>query len=164
MLKGTVHFQKNLYSDTTYYFLTIGETPGKRIETQESINGTYPLISTYDETVAYEEDLEKIVLSYNDYSGREWYGEQFSPGQSLNFSFDLPGIQENSEIEIITDVLNTALSPASFEVSLNGKGLGTIPTEAIADGTYTRKGQEAQKKFITNATTGLNPLIVSPYL
>jgi len=145
---GTPIYQKNLYSDTVYYFLTIGNTPGLRISEKENLAGNYPRITSFDDLMAHEEELEKVVIS-----GREWYGERFSTGLSQNFTFDAPRIKENSNLEVIVDVLNRSQNEATFSVALNGNQLGEIPMEAIAEGTYTRKGKEAQKQFTANSNT-----------
>ena len=146
--EGTPVYQKHLYSDTTYYFLTIADAPARRISDQESMAGNYPLITAYDQLVAHEQDLEKVIIS-----GREWYGERFASGQRQDFTFALTDIKENSDIEITVDVLNRAQGEAAFNVGINGKQLGDIPLEAVAEGTYTRKGKEGQQQFVASSNT-----------
>ena len=62
--------QLNLYSDTTFYFLTIGPSAGQRIVTRSagSVTAGTP-ITTYNEYVFREAELVKPIAS-----GRAWLG------------------------------------------------------------------------------------------
>src|SRR5687768_2997938 len=61
----------NIYSDTAYYFITVGNTPGRRV-TNVSIaaSGSAPTIDKFNERVYHERELKNMLGS-----GREWYGE-----------------------------------------------------------------------------------------
>lgn len=82
--------QKNLFSDTVYYYLMIGSN-GKRI-TQPNISSSANItVTSFDEHYFYENDITNFLNS-----GKEWYGEQFGNGtgsvSSRNFSVDFSGL------------------------------------------------------------------------
>ena len=66
---GILDYQQNLYSDLTYYFLTIKNQPGKRILPVQNEGLNHPLQSTFDDYFIFEEDLSNLIEG-----GREWYG------------------------------------------------------------------------------------------
>ncbi len=76
-------YEKNLYSDTTYYFITVGGNDGIRISNQSSEEEQSSIISTYDDAIIHELDT-KTKLG----SGREWYGEELSTGTGLSLTIN----------------------------------------------------------------------------
>ncbi|RYF84001.1 MAG: hypothetical protein EON98_09825, partial [Chitinophagaceae bacterium] len=78
--------QKNLYSDKTYYYISIGGT-GKRILSQPSSPSPLATVTSFDERFFHELDTVSFLNS-----GKEWFGEEFSalPGRSLTRNFPLP--------------------------------------------------------------------------
>ncbi len=155
--------EKNLYADSSYYFLTVGEAPGQRVTTTPfEPNGGAP-ITEYDAYAAYENDAFNLRKS-DAGSGREWYGESFSGGESRAFPLGLPGATDGP-VTVSVEVLGTSLSKSSFAVGLNGTGLGTLPVNAIADTRYAAKGAKAQATFMaaTNPTGGAGLLVNLTY-
>lgn len=84
-LSQAFHHEQNIYSDSTYYFLTVGNTPGKRVADIPS-SGANPsvYVNKFTDRVYHELDLFNLINT-----GRVWYGEIFdvNPIQSFNFSF-----------------------------------------------------------------------------
>ena len=76
-LSKSFKHQLNIYSDTTFYFLTVSGTKGLRVKDQSSISAT-PEITTFDDYDFHEID-RKNLLAQAPFagSGREWVGEEF---------------------------------------------------------------------------------------
>ncbi len=139
-------YEKNLYSDTVYYFLTFDRQQGKRIATRESVPGQFSLINTFEDYAAYEADLVNLLGG----SGREWYGETLNAGENITLTFQVPGIADNTKLQLFADVLGKSVASSTVDVSLNGFSLGTLPVEPIVEGTYNEKGKGASALFETN--------------
>lgn len=135
------HYEKNLYADTAFYFLSTTEGKGARVISQpESVQGTtYPTITVFDDYWAYEKD-EFHVLQPG--SGREWYGDRFSNGQTKNYAVELDDISDKGEIAIQLKALGRTTTPSSFEISVNSQPVSTLELPAIINATYTDKGKE----------------------
>ena len=69
---GELVRKRNYYSDTTYYLLTIGGTPGKRMATRANGTSSEPFQTTFPDFIYSELDETNILQS-----GREWFGEGF---------------------------------------------------------------------------------------
>lgn len=146
-----LHYEKNLYADSSYYFLTVGEAPGQRVVSAlfEPEGGT--IITEYNAYATYENDAFNLRKS-DAGSGREWYGESFSGGQTQVFPLGLAGATDGP-MTVSVEVLGTSITESSFAVSLNGTGLGTLPVTAIADAPYAAKGAAAQATFVQESSS-----------
>jgi len=70
---GSYRFQKNLFTDSAYYYINIS-TQGKRIARQPSAAaGT--LVTSFDDRYSHELDTVNFLSS-----GKQWYGEEFGVG------------------------------------------------------------------------------------
>ena len=82
------HFT-NHYSDSTYFFLTVGSVPGKRITDQQSPVTFTDSTTTYTGHAVHESEQINFL-----HSGQEWYGEHFNviSGQTIFFPVMLKNI------------------------------------------------------------------------
>ena len=142
-------FQKNLYADTTYYYLTVGPSPGQRTELGAGGAVSDFEVDYYNDYAAYEQD-EINLRKPTSGSGREWYGESFATGTSRSFSLGLGNRVSDREVVVTVDVLGTSTAATSFQVSLNGQSLGNLPVPPIEDARYAAKGSAARTTFTAN--------------
>ncbi len=152
--------QLNLYSDTTFYFLTIGPAAGRRISTRSQGNITGGnAISTYDEYVFREEELVKPIPS-----GRAWLGDNFQGDltQTQSFAFTVPGRVLNTPVLIRSAVMASSTAKTTFTLQLNGKDLGTQTVDPVADviSRYTTKGNLTTSLFSATPATADDVLSV----
>ncbi|MCB2207839.1 MAG: type IX secretion system sortase PorU [Bacteroidetes bacterium] len=108
--------ENNLYTDTTYYFLTTSEGSGKRIETIASATQqpTFILHDFVDYSV-HDKDFENLI-----YSGKEWFGERFT-GDTLErtFSFDFPNKIDESPVYMEFELIARAFTNSYYQVFVN---------------------------------------------
>ena len=45
--RETFFYEKNLYADKNYYFITVGETNGKRVGVSENLGADFPLVNEF---------------------------------------------------------------------------------------------------------------------
>ena len=107
--------QKNIYSDTTYYFITVSSLNGARISTNPSSINYDTTITNYD-FLAYVSDESKNLVK----SGRNWVGKEFDrettqEGMSVNVPFIVP----NSNVKIRSSVVTRSFVPSHFNVSVD---------------------------------------------
>ncbi|MFM9056939.1 MAG: type IX secretion system sortase PorU [Bacteroidota bacterium] len=87
--KQYIH-QKHLFSDSTYYYLTLSDTgTPKRIVPDPGIPAQpdMPLVTSFTDVAFHEEDIRNFIKS-----GRNWYGEAFDVTLSQRFSFTFPNL------------------------------------------------------------------------
>ena len=140
-------YEKNLYADKNFYFITVGESTGKRISTSSNIAGTYPIVNQFENFVYHETDEHNELKS-----GRVWYGERFDLTTEFTKSFSLANVIEGSTIKLVSDVMAQSFGGSSFIVSINGVAVKTQSIVAIPNTQYGIKGRDVRDTIITNAT------------
>lgn len=138
--KPTLAHALNLYSDTTFYFLTVGPTTGLRQTTRLAGNTTAANpITSYDEYVFREQESFKPIPS-----GRAWLGDDFQSDltQSQSFVFTVPGRILNTPVRIRSAVMASSTAQTTFSFQLNGQIMGTQTVAPVADviSRYTTSG------------------------
>ena len=161
-IKDSANFRfthkKNIYSDSSYYFLSIGGT-GKRITI--SNNNLIPNVTVTDFSERYFHELDTVnFLS----SGKEWYGEEFTnaPGKTLsrNFTVAIPNVQTNSGLTLVTNcVARSVGANSSFDVRINNLSAGSITLASVGGGLYDLFAQQATA--VMTSTSAQNNSIIS---
>ncbi|MDB5211854.1 MAG: hypothetical protein JWQ30_2681 [Sediminibacterium sp.] len=123
--------QKNLYSDTCFYYITIGGT-GKRIPLQIPAGTITTTVNSYNEHYFYENDLVNLLNS-----GKEWYGEEFNMNLGGNstrsFTVDWPGLITGQPITLLSSFASRAVSGAgSFSARINGQLVQTVNLPGVS--------------------------------
>ena len=148
-------YQNNLYSDTTFYFLTFGQNLGKRVENIESLQGSFEEVSEYTDFDYFENDSTLIIAPG---SGREWYDIRLIQGRNTTrrVSFEKPGIVPNSSIRLGSTVLSQSFNNSEFETSINGNILGRQSVAPIPNRPFAIRGQESDTAYSFNSNSVLN--------
>jgi hypothetical protein len=120
-LKGVFKHSKNLYSDTTWYFITADLGKGRRVSSIPQNSGTPEItINTYDDYAFSENDEENFLKS-----GRRWFGNKMEVvnNHSFNFNFDnLVGGQHKAIINLAARYFTTVPNAeANFSININGQ-------------------------------------------
>lgn len=108
-------YEKNLYSDTVYYFLTIKNSVGKRIDSRTDKGTGTTVVKSHQKISVYEKDLFNLISS-----GRQWFGENISSGNNFTSNFGSENLITNSEIKAQISLLAQSFKPASFDIKING--------------------------------------------
>ncbi|MEQ8715122.1 MAG: type IX secretion system sortase PorU [Cyclobacteriaceae bacterium] len=152
---GSLDYKKNIYSDTAYYFLTIGEETARPIATDENRSAASKTVNTFNDYLTHEIDETNILDS-----GRDWYSRSFgsSNGESTkDFNYQVQGVGDS--IGVYTRLIGQTSSPASFDVLLNQRHLGEVLIDSIPSVEsyselsrvrYTFRGTESFGEFSTS--------------
>jgi hypothetical protein len=123
---------KSLYSDTSFYFITVGQGQGKRIGTQASLSQTPDFNATsYDYFNYHEDDITNFGKS-----GRAFYGEYFDINTSYSFSWNDGDFLQDS---LIAEVSLVALHRETSNFITVGNGLNfNLTTQPVMPSQYSR--------------------------
>ena len=92
---GLFHHQTNIYENKNYYYLTVSDSNGKRIEFTDEIT-SYNYEVNYYTKYDYHELESKNLFN----TGKQWYGEYFSNNEEYNFNFNFKNRIETEPIYI----------------------------------------------------------------
>lgn len=141
VINQVIRHKKNIYSDSAFYFLTIGNSPGLRITTQPDPGPGSLTYTSYDQFWYHDIDKLNVIKS-----GREWFGEVLDFVNNITIPFDSPNLIGNSPIKVNFSGMNAGQNPASntvtntFTANLNGNQLFTIQNASVNLGSYTDFG------------------------
>ncbi len=157
--EATLQYEKNNYEDFAYYFLTVGEDNGARVQKQGDAGFEANVIDTYTSWYAFEEDNNTLLIS-----GREWYGDVFSRNNlTISYPVNLNGLKNDGNHSITARVIGSSLDESQMNIRLDGINYGDINLPRITEGRYDFKGRPATETFhfkasnLTNVTFELNP-------
>lgn len=146
---GAFRHTKNLYSDTVYYFLTVG---GNGLRIPGSLPGGTPAVSTNSFLFRYAHELDTVNLLS---SGKEWYGEEFSdaPGKTLTRQFTLPGAYVPGQPVTVRSrlVARSIGTPGRFDIKLNDLPVSQVNIPATSSGAYDLFAREEEPVVTTNS-------------
>ena len=131
-------YQKNLFSDTAYYFISIGGV-GKRVSLSTQIlSQTNVTVTSFNERYHYENDLINHLNS-----GKEWYGEEFNSnfGGSLTrtFTVDWPGLITSQPVKLVTDLAARSIGTnSSFLGKINNQSAISVNLLAVSGNFFDR--------------------------
>ncbi len=133
---------KNIYSDSAYYFLSVGGN-GKRISNAPPSAPPVVSVNSFSERYFHELDTVNFLAS-----GREWFGEEFSdmPGRTTtrNFFVNIPGILPNSPVTLISQCVARSVGAASrFDIRLNNQAMGSMNINPVSGGQYDLFAQQS---------------------
>ncbi len=129
----------NYYSDTTFYFLCVDSgVDGKRIATNPS-GDVQQATSIITEFQSYSYHNEELMTPY--FSGRNWYGEMISNGNSsLTIDFDIPNLVKEKAISVNGTVLGRTTGIMHYNVVANSNIL--VSDRSIGKYNDTQFGRE----------------------
>ncbi|MFT6970437.1 MAG: hypothetical protein ACJAXX_001002 [Roseivirga sp.] len=139
---------QNIYSDNLSYFITLKNEEGLRIQALPDLGDNQNTINSYNKIIRHEADLINILGS-----GREWFGEGFGGGNTLEFNFTDLQIAQSHELKLTIKMMSQAFGSTSVNTSLNDQILGTVEFQAISNSRYGIKGNEAEEHFSVNTST-----------
>lgn len=125
-------FEKNLYSDTNFYFITSDQGTNKRIATTSPGGSSARTITQFDDYAAHQEDKYNLLNS-----GKIWLGDRMSTlNPTVNLSFTFPNIVTSAPVWYKS--LTAAASPynSSISTSVNGQNLLTQNFSYIHNDAY----------------------------
>ena len=150
--------QKNLYADSTYYFITIGGS-GKRI-TSLLVNTPSTLtVNSFNERIFHELDTINLLSS-----GKEWLGEEFAdaPGKILSrsFSVSIPNLILSIPTTLISNCVARSINvPSRFDVKVNNQLAQQVSIPSTGPGLYdlfAQQTQQASDLFLSQESLQIN--------
>ncbi|MBX3101313.1 MAG: type IX secretion system sortase PorU [Bacteroidetes bacterium] len=114
--------ENHLYADSTYYYLTVGSVPGKRMAASPAGQSPDTLISYTRRLSVYHRDLAKVYPA-----GQLWVGENFK-GNTLSRSLQLsaPAARSNGSHRLYVRGLGRAPVSTSLSVREGSTLLGNL--------------------------------------
>ncbi|WP_430929131.1 type IX secretion system sortase PorU [Polaribacter marinivivus] len=148
----TATHRQNIYSDKAYYFITVNETDGKRIQAKTVNNNTATAtISIFDDFTFIEKE-EKSILA----AGTQWfYNEDFNITNTQEFNIPFPNAVSGEELEVSVRGVTNSVVNSSMAVQLNSQDIFTINYPGINASSLTKAIALERSAKVTNSSENL---------
>lgn len=104
--------QKNIYSDQSFYFLTIDNSNGLRVKSKnQSTSIPTHQVTTYNDYAVYEKDELNIIKS-----GRQWFGKDLLNGQPAVISFQFDNVDETVPAKVTLSAAARSTLQSSIDI------------------------------------------------
>jgi hypothetical protein len=143
---GALIYNNHPYETKAYYYLTVGDSEGRRMLTEADQGNSFSKIDSYDYFDILEEEKTNILIS-----GREWYGDRFDITTDYEYPFDVTNLKPDGNIQITSSLMAQSYDVSSFDIALNGTAIGSQEIESVTSYQYGLKGRENTATF-TNPT------------
>ena len=111
--------EKNIYTDTTYYFISFDLGPGKRILNEASnTTNVNDHINSYDGYYYYENDLVNLVNT-----GRQWFGESFAFSPNQSFNYNATNLDLTASVQLTMNVAARSSIGTTFNININSNNI-----------------------------------------
>lgn len=142
---GTFDYSTNIFEINTYYFLTIGNTDGKRIGNITNQGLNFPVVNSYDYYDILQEEKTNIMTS-----GREWYGDRFDATNTHTYTFDISEAKINGNIKLTSAVMAQSYAESSYDIFINNTQIGSQIIDGVTTYQYGQKGLDDISVFDHN--------------
>lgn len=125
------NYQINFYDTKNYYFITVGNANGLRVQSTPSVTGATNTVTAFDDYAVHEKEEVNLLKS-----GKIWYGDYFNFAVTTrSFSFNIPNMVTSEPIELGIDVAaRSTIAASTMPVNVNGQNVKIINlTAASAD-------------------------------
>ena len=153
--QGTVNHIQNIYSDKSYYFMTINEDDGKRIQSSSPVVGSATTqITTFNDYVFYEKEITNLFAV-----GKKWLGEDFTVDNELSLEIPFPNIVITEPVNIKVRAVAVSELTSSMQVKVNSQDLFNLNFSAgVSSGSGNRASDRSQSanRSISTPTIDFN--------
>ena len=144
---NNVSHKQNIYSDKAYYFITVNDNNGKRIQSTSSVSGTpVTQLTSFNDYIFYENETTNLFAA-----GRKWLGEDFSVENQQTFQLPFPNSVQNEPLNIKVRAVAVSGITSSMQVNVNSQDLFNLNFGAITSGS-TLASDRAGSESITNSS------------
>ncbi|MCW3128457.1 MAG: hypothetical protein JWO03_4115 [Bacteroidetes bacterium] len=125
-------FEKNLYADTNFYFITADQGTNKRIPVITAGGSSARTITQFDDYAVRQDDKYNLLNS-----GKIWLGDRMSTlNPTININFNFPNLVTSSPVRFSSGVAAASPYGSTISASVNGQQLVSHQIAYIQESAY----------------------------
>lgn len=150
---GDFHHKNNDYTTKGYFFLSdAGTVKNPEILSSVSQMPSHNLSNFNEYSVIESDQYNLLPLG----SGKQWFGEKFSNGNSRSFTFEMTDVETATQSHLFVNAAARSYAASSMQVSANSTVLGPVPFSQVnTNDTYGLYADEKNVLFSVNQLSGL---------
>ncbi|MGB0880626.1 MAG: type IX secretion system sortase PorU [Polaribacter sp.] len=147
----TATHRQNIFSDKAYYFITVNDIDGKRIQQKTPVTGSATLqLTTFDDFIFYEKEEVNLFAV-----GTQWFGEDFSIENTQDFTIPFPNALANTDISVKVRGVSTSTTPSSMSVNVNAQNIYTLNFSSVNPSGLTKANPAERTASIENSANSI---------
>lgn len=149
----TASHRQNIYSENAYYFITVNEIDGKRIQQKAEItDNAIAQLKIYDDFTFFEKE-ERSILAV----GTQWFfNEDFNIENTQNFSIPFPNALPNQDINLTVRGVSNSVNSSTMDVNVNGQDVFSINYAGVNSGGLTKAFAIQNNAIINNSSENID--------
>jgi hypothetical protein len=150
-----VTHKQNIYSDKAYYFITVNDDDGKRIQNAVPISGN-PVteITNFNDYTFYENETSNLFAT-----GRRWLGEEFSLENQQTFQIPFSNVVQNEPLKITVRAVGVSGLTSTMKVNVNSQELFSLNFSAISSGSDNLASDRIGSENFSNTSSTVSVLL-----
>ncbi len=147
----TVAHQQNIYSDKAYYFITVNNTDGKRIQTLPEVTGVATFeFTSFNDYIFYEKEEVNLLAA-----GNQWFGESFDIQSTQLFNIPFPNAVSNEQITVKVRAVAQSSLASSMNVNVNNGPLFALNFSGISSSSLTKAVTAEKTASVLNSSENI---------
>ena len=144
----TARHRQNIYSDKAYYFITVGNSEGKRITTKPAItNPGQETLTTFTDFIFYEKEELNLLGA-----GTQWFfNDNFNIENTQTFTIPFKNAVANNPVFVRTRGVSNSVVSSELAVKVNNTAIYTINFPAVSGGLTKALTAERSASFVNTS-------------
>ena len=149
---STATHRHNPYNDFAYYFITVNDTDGKRIQQKAPVSGIASTqLTVFDEFTYVEKDERNLFAA-----GMQWFfSSDFNVENTQTFNIPFPNAVANEPLTVKIRAVTNSVVSSIMDVKLNAQDAFTINFPAINPQSLTKAIAIERAQAVSNAAQNL---------
>ena len=154
---NTVNHRQNIYSDEAYYFISVSNIDGKRIQQKLPLTTSATTqINTFNDYTFYEKDEISLFAA-----GTQWFfNDDFNIENTQSFKIPFPNALVDENINIKVRGVSTSVASSTMAVKINGTDIYTLSFSSVNSGSLTKANTSERTADIKNSSNVIDVSIV----
>ena len=146
--QNTAKHRQNIYSNEAYYFLTVSNTDGKRVQQKSSLTANaISQITTFDDYVFLEKEEINILAA-----GTQWFfDDDFNIENTQHFKIPFPNAISNDPLSIRIRGVSMSFGSTTMAVKVNGEALYDLNFSSLDPSSLTKASVSERTAVVQNS-------------
>ena len=146
--QNTAKHRQNIYSNEAYYFLTVSNTDGKRVQQKSSLTANaISQITTFNEYVFLEKEEINILAA-----GTQWFfDDDFNIENTQHFKIPFPNAISNDPVSIRIRGVSMSFGSTTMAVKVNGEALYDLNFSSLNPSSLTKASVSERTAEVQNS-------------
>ena len=146
--KNTAKHRQNIYSNEAYYFLTVSNTDGKRVQQKSLLTANaISQITTFNDYVFLEKEEINILAA-----GTQWFfDDDFNIENTQHFKIPFPNAISNDPVSIRVRGVSMSFGSTTMAVKVNGEALYDLNFSSLNPGSLTKASVSERTAEVQNS-------------